>query len=56
MPDPLTDQDKILLKLAALCVEPLPKDFLNTEVNNRVWSAFELGKLWKEIDAQHPNP
>ena len=45
-------QKEILAKLAGLCTKPLPKEFLGTEVNNRLWSAFELGKLYQEEETQ----
>jgi hypothetical protein len=48
MNEQLSDQNSILMKLADLCVKPLPNDFIGTEVNNRLWEAFELGKQWQK--------
>ena len=44
----LSRQYRILVELASLCSKPLPTEFVGTEVNNRLWNAFELGKEWQE--------
>lgn len=46
----LSDQDILLLKLAHLCADPLPRDFVGSEVNTRLWQAFELGKEWQRLE------
>ena len=48
MKEQLSDQDKILLKIVELCLAPVPKDFIGTAINHRIWEAFELGKLWQK--------
>lgn len=43
----ISEQNRTLMKLVDLCIKSLPEDFIGTEVNNRLWEAFELGKQWQ---------
>lgn len=49
----LTEAHELLLKVANLCIEELPKGFVGIELNNRIWRAFRLGEQYEKLQQEN---